>query len=174
MKALIRAIQDTDDGTHDAHEKLFAQVQKPLFGFVSARVSEREDAIDITQKVCVAFFRGIHSFQYRSDAQVYAYMFTIARRQLAHYYERNRLHEAYTQENMRTQEGVTSERELIEHMDIRACVDALPQKFRELIELHYWAGLPLKTIAQMNQESVSAIKVRHHRAKRALREAYET
>lgn len=57
-----------------------------------------------------------------------------------------------------------------DHADLLAAVGALPVATRSLLWLHYWQGLKLGEIAAALGVNQSTVKVRLHRARRALRD----
>ncbi len=53
--------------------------------------------------------------------------------------------------------------------DLADALDALPAASRSLILMHYWQGLRLREIADSLEVSENTLKVRLHRARKALR-----
>lgn len=62
---------------------------------------------------------------------------------------------------------VLEERDARRQVD--AALDALPDAQREVIELHWFAGLPFAEVAERVGASVSAVKVRAHRGYERMR-----
>jgi RNA polymerase sigma-70 factor (ECF subfamily) len=60
-----------------------------------------------------------------------------------------------------------------DHPDLEAAIASLPAPSRSLILLHYWQGLKLKEIAASLGENEGTLKVRLHRARKALRRALD-
>ena len=52
---------------------------------------------------------------------------------------------------------------------VHAAVDQLPDAQRQVIELHWFQGIPMREVADALGASHSAVKVRAHRAYKALR-----
>lgn len=58
---------------------------------------------------------------------------------------------------------------LLRRWHLKCALAALPAPHREVLLLHYLAGLPLAEVAQVRGESLSAVKTRLSRARRELR-----
>ena len=58
-----------------------------------------------------------------------------------------------------------------ERSDVYSAVLALPLKYREVVFLHYYEGLPVKEIAGLLRQTESAVKVNLHRARQRLKDA---
>ena len=56
-----------------------------------------------------------------------------------------------------------------DHPDLEAALASLPAPSRSLIVMHYWQGLKLREIADSLGLSEGTLKVRLHRARKALR-----
>lgn len=171
MDTLIRTIQRGDT---QAFRLLIERIEQPLFGFLVARVHDREVAKDAFQDVCVELYTSLLGrFVYHSEPQTFQFVFVIARRVLAKQYEK---HARYMQHKTSgtpvesdagAQAHTTVARAGIEH-----AVERLPESYRQLVELRYWSGLTLKEIAHITGSELSAVKVRHHRALQKLKELY--
>ena len=61
--------------------------------------------------------------------------------------------------------GVSSDSRL----DVEAALGRIPEAQRQVIELHWFAGLPFQDIAEAVGASVGAVKVRAHRGYEAMR-----
>ena len=72
---------------------------------------------------------------------------------------------AALRENLRRRNAQRRERE----QALRDALERLRPNQREVIELHWFEGLPFAEVAKITGASLSAVKVRAHRAYEALR-----
>jgi RNA polymerase sigma-70 factor (ECF subfamily) len=56
---------------------------------------------------------------------------------------------------------------------LRAALETLPAETRSIMLLHYYQGLKLREIAELLGKNVNSLKVRIHRARKALREVLD-
>lgn len=170
LEELVRL---STQGDSNAFRKLFDMLEKPLFGYLSARTDGREDAKDLLQDVFVDFWRALPRFSYASDKAFYGFVYRITKRKLARYYRRRKKTVELTEAHLA--EDPESGREDV--ILLPQAVRKLKPKYREVVELRYWSDLPFADIAKLLGAKVTTVKVRHHRAmeqlRRFLHDAYE-
>ena len=161
IKNLVLA---SGQGDQDAFHTLYNNLNKRLFAFLLARTVSREDALDLMQDVFVDLWKALPKFSYKSDKQFYAFVFRIARRKIAKYY------------NFRKQEVEFDEKYIkssfeIDDVDFHL-LDLIRRKlkkgYQDVIYLRYWSGMSFSEIASFLGLKETTAKVRHHRALKKL------
>jgi RNA polymerase sigma-70 factor, ECF subfamily len=174
--SLESLITESKHGSTDAFRLLYEQLADKVFRFVRARSHSRDDALDILQDVFVDFWKSLRQsqFQYSTDAQVYAFLYTIASRKLSRYYRfrffQRQVVSLDVVEDILPTVGISGDingEDQSAKQDVLDLANALPRlraNDREIIQLRYFAGLPFAEIADLLGESENTLKVRHHRA----------
>jgi len=164
MRQLQSLIEDVQNGNEDAFGEIFKWLSGRLFAYVLSHTAHREDALDIVQEVFIDIWKGLGTFQYKSDEQFYGFVFTITKRKLYKRYknkhivvslEEDMVHESY---EMKTEDY----RHLLVH------VNDLPTKYQDVLKLRYWSDMPFGEIAAMLGVKETTAKVWHHRALKKL------
>jgi len=161
LKQLVEA---SKMGNEDAFYKLYSILNQPIFGFVASRTNSRDDARDVLQSVFVDVWRALPKFSYSSEKQFYSFVYKIARRKLARYYETQGKTIELTEEHMKENYELMSD----ESTQFLPVMQKLKPKYREVLELRYWANLPFAEIAKFLKTGEGTVKVRHHRALKKL------
>ncbi len=134
-----------------------------LAGYCTALVGDVHLARDITQEAFARLFArwiGVRE----PKAYVYYVATNLARR---HWRRGKREREIYAEIHARPQAPA-------EHDPwLRDLVERLPDKFREVVLLHYYADLPLTEIAELTKRPVGTIKRWLHEARALLHAAVE-
>lgn len=167
---LIRAWQAGDDAAGSAVvRRLFPRVQRMLRGKVP------DDAVaDLTQQTFVELSRGLAKVD--PDRDLAPLVFTIARRQMLHYYRYQRRHPVDPLQA--TAEGLApSQSKVVHSKEVRetlaAALRQLPLDSQMALELRYWEKQPLESIAEVLSVSVGATKMRLLRARNELKDLLE-
>lgn len=165
-EALMAAYRAGDRGAFDA---LFTRYAPRLRQMLSRRINRADDVADLVQQTFLQLHRARADF--REDAKLRPWLYTIALN-LARQYFRRKGHRTETslgehEPPERGREG-DPERPAVAR-ELRVALDHLPAAQREVIELHWFSGLPFKEVAQVVGASESAVKVRAHRGYEKLR-----
>lgn len=164
-------IEKSVRGDRESSKELYELLVDKVYAFVRSRSGSNEHAIDVTQDIFIDFFTTLPRFTYRSDAQLYAYVFLITRRKLAKYYKdakRRGIHtqQVFDEEIMSLQhDNISSEHS----RDIRQALQSLEETTREIVILHHFSRYTFGEIALLLHKTESAVRVRHHRALTQLR-----
>ncbi len=188
-----RALIDTD--SEDANEKAmvlalrrgetaaFAALQSRyldrVFSYVRRRVSQREDAEDITFEVFASAARAASSF--RGDSGLFVWLVGIARRKVADHHRRSRHPVAVRECELGPVEQATlagiepidlplAER-LRRHdlaVAVRQAVELLPASQREALLLRYVEQLSVRDVARLLSRSEDSVKALLRRARATL------
>lgn len=136
-------------------------------------------AEDVTSDIFMCALEGIHRF--RPAGSFRAWLFGIARHRVNRYYrylkKRGRARPLQDVEEQRTPGNEGDPEHTVMEMEraarLRTLVANLPEPHREVIELRYWAGLPIREVASLVGKSEGAVRVLIHRTLKILRDQWE-
>lgn len=162
-------------GERDAFDKLVRLTHRDAYGLALRLVGNEEDARDVVQEAYLRAFRGMKHF--RGEAQFSTWLYRIvANCSATHLARRNR----------NRSDELPADQDMIDHRpdndpalwgdivdfrsDVSRAVNELPDRLRAVVVLRDIYDLPHEAIAAELDISVTAAKVRLHRARRRLRE----
>lgn len=161
-------------GDHAAFQELVSQTQQMTYTLAYRLTMNHADACDVTQDAYVRAYRGLSGF--RADAEFSTWLYRITANCASTYLKRHRKHRHVPLEDVSepTAIGGQESPELrLEAADLSERVgDALrdfPPKLRAVIVLRDIYGMDHAAIAAELGITVSAAKVRLHRARTKLR-----
>jgi DNA-directed RNA polymerase specialized sigma24 family protein len=150
-------------GDQEAFRELFRRYAPLVLGIVTRGVASRDDAEDLVQQTFLHVHRG--RFDFRQDARALN-----VRREFSRRWGRY----PATLVAPGALNGWASDcgdpETALRAARIRAAVQQLPDHQREVVELHWFAGLSFSEIAHAVGAKHSAVKVRAFRAYRVLRD----
>ncbi|MFN3693182.1 MAG: RNA polymerase sigma factor [Candidatus Paceibacteria bacterium] len=155
-------------GDQQAYQALFDELEPRLYAYVRSRVFEAEQAADIVQETLIAFFKAVPTFTYTTTPQLYQYVFTIVRRQLAQTYENQKRQPKTLDETTVSEQGSSTVEVGAIRLDVASALTALDETAREIVVLHHWSRLSFKEIGVLLGIEEGAVRTRHHRAKEFL------
>lgn len=122
-----------------------------------------EDAKDLTQEVFLRFFSGFSN--YRHNGKLKNYLYTIARNLCINHYKMT--------ENMPDMEETDATAAFVDDfttdVEMRICLDRLPEELREVIILYYYQGLKQSEIANILGIGTPLVKYRLNKAKEQMK-----
>ena len=148
---------------------IFERHARRLFGFLHGLVGSRPAAEDLVQETFLRVLRHRHS--YRADRPFLPWLLAIARNAAWGHLTRQARHPRVELDDVAaagSPEARSIDRQRAERL-ARALGD-LPPRDREVLLLSYWEGLGHRQIAGLVGSTPGAVKVRAHRARRALRD----
>lgn len=165
------------DGDERAFEELALRYSDRLYAFCRARLGSEDDARDAAQDALVRAYRSLPS--YDSSKPWSAWLFSIAANRVKSRYaaaassERLALkasaERAVADEASADRSGPEAEAlRILAAKELRAAVAGLPASLRSPIELYYFAGLDVATVADALGLGMEAVKSRLLRARRRL------
>lgn len=165
-------ITESAKGDAESSKKLYEYLVDKIYAYVGYRTSTKEHAIDITQDVFIDFFGNLHSFEYKSPAHLYAYVFVITKRKLARHYAdmnmRGNVGQTPFDESVPTTATLDTEVTYANDFDTNQALSLLDDVTREIVALHHFSQYTFGEIAVLLQMNESAVRVRHHRALKVL------
>lgn len=132
----------------------------------------REEANDLVQQTFLQLHRARRDFD--TNQKLRPWLFTIALNLKREYFRRTKRR---PESSLESEPGAQPFVEAVEIWQVEArrtltgALSDLPQKQREVLELHWFDGLDFPEVATVVGASVSAVKVRAHRGYLHLREA---
>lgn len=162
------------DGQADALGELFARYQGPLLGFFTRLCGRTSTSEDLVQDTFLRVMRSKHT--YRSDGRFRSWLYQVARSAHAdHYRKRWRERPLDDDHDSMAQPGPGIGERLEEderHALVRAALQRLPEDKREVLVMARYQRLRYQEIGEILGCGENTVKVRVHRAMKALREAY--
>jgi RNA polymerase sigma factor (sigma-70 family) len=146
-----------------------AQLQiRRVYAYVAYRIGDGADAEDITSATFERALRYRDSFDpRRGDAA--SWLIGIARRCIA-----DSIHQTDTPtDDLPDGAGEAHEDTVHRRLDLRAALEGLDERDRELLALRYGADLTARQIAEILELKTNAVEVALHRALARLRAGFE-
>ncbi|OIR06302.1 RNA polymerase sigma factor SigX [mine drainage metagenome] len=171
---LMLAVRDGDTGRLG---DLFERHHRALYGFFVRVTGQRSSSEDLVQVVFYRILKYRHT--YRDEGSFTTWMYHLARKVLADHFrkssrapvpldEADEAHEARDETPHAAHQAERNDELAL----LRTALARMPGDQRELITLYRLQHLPLEQLAQIHACSVGTLKVRIHRALRALRDHY--
>ena len=174
---LIERFQKGDTAAFDT---LFTRYQKRTYRLVQRFISNREDALDLTQDAFIRAYQGLGDF--KSQCQFYSWLYRITVNLCIDFLRKKARSEVLLYDSDESGElsmanipdprsespaKAAENKELRAH--IRKAVRRLPPKQRQIFILRHWDGLSLKDIAATVGRSDGTVKAHLLHAHRNLR-----
>ena len=171
------------EGDRESFEKLMEKYQKLIINTAFRMVGDRAEAEDIAQEVFLKSYS--HGSRYEPRAKVSTWLFKITRNICLNRLRGKRRHpEVSLDSPIETEEGKVSRDisdkgqamsdDILEKKELQSLVkdaiNSLPLKQRMAVILAKYDNLPYEEIARIMGCSVTAVKLRLHRAKAGLKE----
>lgn len=159
-------------GDTSAFRELFHRLAPVLSRVVRMHASSEEESRDVLQQTFLQLHRSRHD--YRKGAPLRPWLFTIAYNLCR---DRGRTIGRHREVPLESAPSIAADgtpAEVVEKARrferLHRALASLPDDQRRVIELHWFAALPLSDVANGLGVSLSAVKVRAHRAYKRLRE----
>jgi RNA polymerase sigma-70 factor, ECF subfamily len=143
-----------------------------LYQYAYRRTGDANLAQDITAATFEKAMRSLHRYRYRGISFA-AWLYRIARNEILLNLRKQRLL-AFL--NPRLKSDADTEVQALDRSDatrIRAAMQRLPDRDRDLLTLRFWEGLSSIEVAAVVGCSITTLYVRLHRALAKLRKEYE-
>ena len=157
------------DGDRDAYEHLVRRHQDEIYRHMRGMGLDHDNALDMVQDAFVRAYDRL--VECRDRVHFRAWLFRIARN-LCLDYLKNVRRSTVPLSTVRGAEDVHSPHAASSEVDLtmRTALETLPDALREAFLLKHDAGYTYDEVAEMTDASPSAVKMRVHRAREALRE----
>ena len=166
-------------GNTEAFDVLVLRYRRAMLSIAQQIVRNRSDAEDVVQD---AFLRAFESLPQLTDLNRFgAWLHSITRNRALRFQKNTARYQP--QEDMEpylNSESDTAaadpaeivEQELTEQA-VRDSIQELPEEYRTVIQLYYWAEMPQKRIAEFLSTPLTTVKWRLHKAKALLKTILE-
>jgi RNA polymerase sigma-70 factor (ECF subfamily) len=157
------------EGDEQAFRELYRRYDKRLYGYCLRVMKTRESAEDAFQGIMAQVFEKRASF---TGGNFAAWLFTIARNQSLNLKQKQRPTTNIDDVSYYlSDESDTTSDDVLLTEALKNAIAALPDEFREPLELKHFDGFQYEEIAELLKISVSLAKVRVFRAKKLLQQA---
>ena len=161
---LLAAIRS---GDREAAEEMVERTYSAVYASLFRMCGDGDLAADLTQETYGKAWAALPKFDGRS--QLFTWLYRIAYTTFLNHIRRPRrmtsLDEPETKEPI---DGSTPVDQLLEDSEeserLRAAVLRLPDDLRFTVTAHFWGGLPVKEVAELEKITTVAIRKRLHRA----------
>ena len=181
-QVLIGRVHAQQDG---AFAELVHTYTRKVYSIAISMLRNEQDARDVVQETFLNVHRRLHTF--RGDASLSSWIGRIATNNaLMKLRTRRRKPETSLEVRVpgqpvseRTERVIIDKQPIAEKLSlnrelgerIRACVDELPEKYREVLILSDYREMPMRDIAEALDITVPNVKTRLHRARLRVRQA---
>ena len=154
------------DGDRESCRLLFDDVGPMVMSFLRRRIADRSELEDVYQDAMLALFQARHTYQ--PSRPLEPWLFAIARNVAADHARRYWARARFEQLTDRIPESVSPEQPQPER-SLRDAMARLPEPQREAFAMLKLEGMTVEQAAERAGTSVGALKVRAHRAYKALK-----
>jgi RNA polymerase sigma-70 factor, ECF subfamily len=155
---IINCQSDQERYFQEVYHLLIDQV----FSYLRSRSKNNDDATDLTQEVFIDLYQALPTFNYRSEAEFYGFLYLICKRKLAKYYKRQPEEEMPGDDFFENIPDRSESQNI--NIDIDTALSKLNSETREILILHHWQRHTFKEIAALLNITEATARVRHHRA----------
>lgn len=165
-KALLALLEEDPEEGMPLLRKLYAM---PLSFAVSRRLKEPSDIAECVDDALTDFYLRRERFD-AERGSLYTYLLTIAERKAIGKYREEQRRQLLFESSLRELEA---EADAAAREELRDILALLPEQDRELLTMKYFHGFTLREIAARLDVEYEAMKKRHQRALRRLRQLME-
>lgn len=154
-------------GDEDAFDRFVRKYYEDMLRYCIYHSFCLEDAKDLTQEVFLRFFSGFSN--YRHTGKLKNYLYTIARNLCINHHKK--------MDNMPDMEGTDATAAFVDDfttdVEMRICLDQLPEELREVIILYFYQDLKQSEIADILGIGTPLVKYRLKKAKEQMKSMIE-
>jgi RNA polymerase sigma-70 factor (ECF subfamily) len=150
-------------------EELYDRYARRVYGLGLRLLDDPGLAEDLVQETFVRLWRSAHRFD-AARGSVRTFLFTLARRAAVDLWRRGRRNSSPLAPTLEAAVDADAYEELLLGLDVRAALDELTAKHREVLELHFDAGLTQRQISELLSIPLGTVKTRIYHALRALKD----
>jgi RNA polymerase sigma-70 factor (ECF subfamily) len=167
-----RFIRNAQQGDARAFGRLYDAYFERIFGFVRARVSDVEDARDLTATVFMRAWEALPSYDCRG-VPFAAWLFRIARNAIIDEYRRTAREPQWVREDdaQVVADPASLDETIVARCDaeaVRRALQMLTDEQAAVVVLRFLWDMPIAEVAKALDKSEGAVKAMQHRAMRML------
>ncbi len=167
LQNLVRKAQEGDS---EAFSRVYDQFFAQVFRYCAFRL-EKEEAEDAVADIFVKAWEKLHTYKIQRGVPFAAWLFRIARHAVIDTYRTRRGFEEIP-ENLEDQDAFSRADFHTQRNDllriVRAALEKLPRRYREILTLTYIAGLPHSEVARVLRMTEGGVRILKLRALRKL------
>ena len=175
-----RLIERFQEGDSEVFDLLYLRYRDRVYGVICSIISNREDALDLTQDIFLKAYQGLGNFKRAS--QFYSWLYRITINRCIDFMRRAAKHRAISSDPVSDEEFYPHEAtrhsvspsKAVENEEfyiyLHRAVTELTPKQREVFILRYREELPLKEIGTKMGRSIGTVKAHLFQAHHNLRE----
>lgn len=153
-------------------ESMYREYFPRIYNFLYRLCADTSVCEEMTQETFYQAFLSIH--RYNGSCELFTWLAAIAKNTYFHYLRKNKIQFVNLElliltDDENQPETVVEKR--FEAVKVRQAVEKLPKKYRDVVVLHIYAGLPYAEVGKLLGISEGTAKVTFHRAKKILKEA---
>ncbi|HHX51722.1 MAG TPA: sigma-70 family RNA polymerase sigma factor [Clostridia bacterium] len=171
-------VQDDDEdlvlrsiaGDTEAFENIVKKYKDQVYKLILSMGCLPEDAKGVTQGVFIQVFYSLPNFQHK--AKFSTWLYRITKNRCYNWFKRNRLKTMEIPNYFPDTKNISPEEILLERehfSDVRKAVYLLPEKYRKVVELFYFAHLSYSEIANSLKLNERTVESRLYRARKILK-----
>jgi len=161
-----RLMGRVQDGDGEACRVLLDDIGPMLMNFLRRRIADRDEVEDVYQETLMAFFQARHT--YEPSRPLEPWLFAIARNVASDHVRRYWTRASVEQLTAKMPEPAAAE-EPRSDPSLEGAIAQLPEQQREAFVMLKLQGLSIEQAAERAGTSVGALRVRAHRAYKALK-----
>src|SRR3990167_5511758 len=167
VRQLVMEAQSGDTG---AFSKLYDFYFPQVFRYCAFR-APAEVAEDLVAEVFVKAWEKLHTYKVQKDIPFGAWLFRVARYTVIDAYRTSRTWEDLDEtledpDTLNSADGMLRQKEVVRV--VRKALNALPRRYRDVLVLHYIAGLPSDEVARGLRLTQGASRILKFRALKKL------
>jgi RNA polymerase sigma-70 factor (ECF subfamily) len=162
---LVSLFAEVQAGNKQAFDELYEAIRRKVMAYCLAVAPSEDDAKDLFSLIIVRMYESRRLFR---GGNFEAWLFTIARNLVKSFY-RNRARKNLVElpedvvDDSKPQFEVEAE---VQH--VKAAIERLPEEYKRVIMLKYFADMGVNEIADVEEISVELVKTRLFRARNKL------
>ena len=162
-----RVVEAAQQGDQSALGALYDHYFPRVYRYVATRLSQTEDAEDVTTEIFLRIIENLRSFSWRG-LPFGAWVFRIARNEVVSHVRRQKVRTGAAQltESIRdpSPDHVDQIAMAFTIASVRVATEKLPEAQRQVISLRFGAGLSVAETAQALGKTENNVKVLQHKA----------
>jgi len=172
-KEIKRLISRAKKGETEAFGQIYTLFAERIFRYIYLKVSNKEEAEDLTQQVFIRAWESIDSFKPLQNP-VGSWFYAIAHNLIIDFYRKQKKDFSLDNENVKIEviDPIDLNERLVikeEAQKILKLINQLPEEHRDILFLRYIDDLSYQEIAKIIRKRPLTLRVLHHRALKRLK-----